>query len=150
MVNGYHYIGQRRFSTGWEKYLGSGIKFIIAVKEFGKENFVRNIIEVAESQEELNKLERLYIQHVDATKNENYYNISNQTHPPMSEKHHSEESNRKNSKSHIGLQSGKNNGMYGKNHTEETKKKQSDLKKEKIILFMGFYRDWETDRKSVV
>ena len=33
----------------------------------------------------------------------------------------SEESKRKNRESHIGLQGGENNPMYGKNHTEETK-----------------------------
>ena len=47
MINGKKYIGKRKYSTGWEKYLGSGKYLKNALKKYGKYNFIkRNIIQL--------------------------------------------------------------------------------------------------------
>lgn len=58
LVNGKKYLGQRKYSKGWESYLGSGVAFKKALKKYGKENFKREIIVEAETAEELNQFEK--------------------------------------------------------------------------------------------
>ena len=54
MCNGKRYLGRRKLSEDWEYYLGSGSIFKKAVKKYGRENFVRDIIDIAYSEKELN------------------------------------------------------------------------------------------------
>lgn len=53
------------------------------------------------------------------------YHLRGESHPMFGKKH-SEESKRKNSESNKIAQSGEKNGMFGKHHSEETKKKIGD------------------------
>lgn len=76
IINGKRYIGQRRFINNWESYLGSGQIIKKAIKKYGKENFFRDIIEIAYSKEELNKLEEQWIESYNATKRNDFYNIA--------------------------------------------------------------------------
>lgn len=70
------YIGQRKFYHGWKGYKGSGDYLKDAIKLHGKNNFIRDIIAFANSEEELNKLEEYYIQKYDAVKSKDYYNLA--------------------------------------------------------------------------
>ena len=75
MVNGKKYLGQRRFSDGWKNYLGSGNIFRKALKTYGKENFIRNIICVCYSEEELDDTEYQISAFLDVVESDDYYNL---------------------------------------------------------------------------
>ena len=75
MVNGKKYIGQRGFSDGWQTYLGSGIVFKQALKKYGKENFVRKIVCICNSEEELNDVEYQLSVLLDVVESDDYYNL---------------------------------------------------------------------------
>ncbi|TKH10669.1 hypothetical protein FC678_14105 [Peribacillus simplex] len=73
-VNGMRYIGKH---TGFgDNYLGSGTKFKMAVKEFGKDKFEREIIAFAYSKDHLNFLEKNYIDVFNATVDPMFYNTA--------------------------------------------------------------------------
>jgi hypothetical protein len=76
MVNGKRYIGQKKFDNvyKWKSYLGSGRYFLKSVEKYGKDNFIRNIVDIAYSPEELNKKEILWIENYNAVKSEDFYN----------------------------------------------------------------------------
>lgn len=72
IINGKFYIGQDYHNN--PKYLGSGNLLKAAIKKYGKENFVKEIIEVCSSKEELNEREIYWIKE---TKAQEYgYNIA--------------------------------------------------------------------------
>ena len=81
MVNGRKYIGSKVFSYGdgsknkWESYLGSGMALKNAINKYGKENFKREIIYIANSRIELEQMETYFILLHDAPFSEEYYNI---------------------------------------------------------------------------
>lgn len=77
MYNGKRYIGQKKFDTDsrWKSYFGSGYHLLRVIKKYGKENFVRDIVQIAYSEEELNKLEYEWIRNYNAVKSEDYYNL---------------------------------------------------------------------------
>lgn len=76
-INGMKYIGKCIYSrqNDWQSYLGSGIYLKRAIIKYGKENFVRVILEEAYSDEELNQLEEQYIERFNAVNSLQYYNI---------------------------------------------------------------------------
>lgn len=76
-INGMKYIGKCIYhrQNNWETYLGSGTYLKRAISKYGKENFIRTILEEAYSDEELNKLEEEYITRFDAVQSPQYYNI---------------------------------------------------------------------------
>jgi hypothetical protein len=62
LLNGKTYIGQtRREGLELDKYFGSGTIILKALKKYGKENFKKIILSEAESEKELNDLEKLFI-----------------------------------------------------------------------------------------
>lgn len=77
LINGKRYIGQKVFDNTykWKSYIGSGRHFLNAVKTYGKENFIRNIVDVAYSPEELNEKEIEWIKNYNAVKSNDFYNI---------------------------------------------------------------------------
>ncbi|WP_010249204.1 NUMOD1 domain-containing DNA-binding protein [Acetivibrio cellulolyticus] len=79
LVNGKRYIGKRRFintNGGWQNYLGSGVHLKNSIKKYSKENFVRDIIDIAFSEEELNQKEIQWINNYNAVKSNDFYNIA--------------------------------------------------------------------------
>lgn len=76
MINGKKYIGQHKFKKDWKYYLGSGQILKKAIKKYGRNSFVREIIALSFSKEELNCLEEEFIKNHNAVKSDNYYNIS--------------------------------------------------------------------------
>ena len=146
LINGKRYVGRCKMETtrpnAWKYYLGSGHVLKEAIKKYGKENFLKNIISFAYSDEELNKQEIETIKFLNAVKDENYYNISdglycnpweNKTEEEQKEiREKIKNKSRKNVLSSEEYQkyiedlrekmSGENNPFYGKHHTEETKR----------------------------
>lgn len=104
LINGKKYIGQHK-GDGTDSYLGSGDRLIMAIKKYGKHNFKREILCFAKSKEELDLLEIWYINEHNAVEDDNYYNIANG--------------------GCVNPHYGKDNGMYGRNHTEEARFKMS-------------------------
>ena len=75
LVDGKRYLGQKTFDRKWKNYLGSGKAFKNALKLYGKENFSRNIIDIAYSIEELNQKEYEYSIFFDVVQSEDWYNL---------------------------------------------------------------------------
>lgn len=59
LINGKTYVGQRKIvrDKTWEDYYGSGKLIKQAIAKYGKENFLKELISYADSQEELLELE---------------------------------------------------------------------------------------------
>ena len=149
MVNGRKYLGQRKFSNGWKSYLGSGKIFKQAVKKYGKEKFIREIVAFAYSKNELDELEKSFIREHNAVDNDDYYNISQGGYSQMAGHHWSEEDKKKMSESRKGIPRGvmseetklkisinrrgkcvgEDNHNYGKHPSEEVRQKMSDAHK---------------------
>ena len=60
-VNGKMYIGKHTTDNLDDGYLGSGVYICNAVKKYGKEAFTKEWLEFAENAEDLNYLERMYV-----------------------------------------------------------------------------------------
>ena len=120
LVDGKRYLGQRKFYNNWQDYVGSGIAFKQALSKYGKENFIKRIIDVAYSPNELNKKEYDYSVFFDVVESDDWYNlvlgggINNGWHP-------SEETKKKMSASN-----------KGKKVSEETKEKLREKAKEQF------------------
>jgi len=125
LINGKIYIGKRKFNRGWQYYLGGGVAFKKSVKKYGRENFIRNIIAIAYSKEELNNLEIEFIKNHNAVNSLDYYNITKGGDTGLEGFHHSDETRQKMSMS----QKGENHPMFGKHHTLEARKKISETSK---------------------
>lgn len=75
LINGKKYIGQHKGKPD-DKYFGSGINILKAIKKYGKENFSKEILCFCETREEADIKEKEYIQKYDAVNNKNFYNIA--------------------------------------------------------------------------
>lgn len=73
LVNGKKYVGMDTHNN--PKYLGSGTLIMKAVKKYGKENFKKSILEYCSSIEELEIKETWWINHFNALKREDFYNL---------------------------------------------------------------------------
>jgi len=134
LINSMIYVGQHKTSAD-DGYLGSGTYFKSIVKEFGKENFIRETLEYCEKSE-LNNKERYWIAELSAKNPEMGYNktIGGQfgwigEDNPNFGKPRLDETKRKISVAN----SGKNNPNFGKPTSEETKRKISESQIGKII-----------------
>lgn len=77
MVNNKKYIGKSSYDKkDWKNYIGSGIVLNRAIKKYGKDKFIRKIIEECETKKLLNQRERYWIKFYNATNNENFYNVA--------------------------------------------------------------------------
>lgn len=121
LKNGKKYIGQHIYEN--DNYLGSGKLLKEDIKKYGRKNFKKTILCYCTSIEEMNQKEIYYINLYNAVHDDNYYNIAeggsggNKILGWSSEK--LEEYKKKRSLAN----SGKNNPMYGRKHSEETKNK---------------------------
>ena len=80
LINGKRYVGQKSFSSTkggkWQEYLGSGVALKHAINKYGKENFKKDIVYIANTPEELYRAEQDIILFLNASTDDNYYNIS--------------------------------------------------------------------------
>lgn len=141
LVNRKQYVGDHSTRNIDDEYLGSGVYFKNALKEYGKENFKREIIEVFHTKEEAFIAQEKYINEYN-TLVPNGYNIS----PKGGSKYVgscSLETREKIRKSMRGVNVGKKHSekqnkehsirMRGKKHTDITKQKISKSNSGKII-----------------
>ena len=118
LVNGKIYVGK---DAGNRKgYIGSGIVLKSAIKKYGKENFIKEILEEC-SESSINDRERFWIKFLEANNPKIGYNLSEGgdggdlfTNNPRKEEIRNKIRERV---------SGKNNPMYGKHHSKEAKEK---------------------------
>ena len=113
-LNGKNYIGQRKCPENklpeTDRYMGSGLILLNAYKKYGKENFSKIILAIAETKENINVLEKVFIAlYREMGKAE--YNIAD----GGDGGNLGEEVNKK--------LRGENNHFYGRHHSEETKDK---------------------------
>jgi len=74
LINGRKYIGKDVRNN--PSYLGSGKIFRQALLKYGKKNFQKEILGIANNKEELCELESYYIDYYNAQKSELFYNIT--------------------------------------------------------------------------
>ena len=129
LVNGKKYIGKD--TKNKPSYLGSGAILKKAIQKYGKQNFRKEIIELCDSKEELIEREEYWLNYYDAGNNPMFYNMHNYSSGGISipselhylyGKHHSDETKRKMSNSRLG----EKNHNYGEKFSVETRKKLSE------------------------
>lgn len=77
LVNGKKYIGQHRCkSKEFDGYLGSGATLSKAIDKYGKENFIRETVCESKDEDDLNELEKYYIEYYGADKSDLFYNTT--------------------------------------------------------------------------
>ena len=74
LINGKKYIGKDENNN--PNYLGSGNLFRDAVKKYGKENFIKEIIAFGKDRKDLRELETYYIDYYSAVSSDLFYNIA--------------------------------------------------------------------------
>jgi group I intron endonuclease len=128
LVNGKKYIGMCK-NTHRENYLGSGTLLKKAIEKYGKENFKREILQECVTFEELSEAEKYWIYKHNAVNDENFYNLTAGGFGGSSDylKEYwnklTKEERKKCRNWYINDMTGKNNPMYGKKHSLETRKK---------------------------
>ena len=120
LINNKIYVGQHCTSEE-DGYLGSGKVIKLAIKKYGRQNFVRETIEFCTSANVDDK-EVYWVDKLDATNPEVGYNLEN---GGNGKGKHTEKWKKMISL----LLSGQNNPFYGKKHSKKTKKYLSSIRK---------------------
>ena len=129
-INGMKYIGKRTCHCPIENdknYMGSGVKIVQAVKEYGKNNFEKKILKTFNTSKEALEYERYVIESVEAYDDNNYYNITHGGFGALGYKP-TEEAKRKNLETKIKngtLPIGEKNPMYGRTGEKNPKSKKA-------------------------
>lgn len=77
IINGKIYIGQKKSNVFLgNKYLGSGKYLRCAIKHYGTDNFIVEMLDSSSSAKNLDELEKLYIQKFNSTNKDIGYNIA--------------------------------------------------------------------------
>jgi group I intron endonuclease len=74
LITGKFYVGKDKYNN--PNYLGSGIKIKDAIKNYGKQNFIKEILEYCNSYEHMNQKEKYWIEKYNSTNSFIGYNIS--------------------------------------------------------------------------
>lgn len=132
LINNKKYIG-KHYGELNDDYLGSGKILQWAIQKYGKNNFTREILHISKNKEENNEWEKIFIEKYNAQKDKNFYNIA-----PRGDGgdlfHILPLDKQKEIRDNQSIRSqGKNNPMYGKHHSEETKQKISKIDKGKML-----------------
>ena len=137
-INNMKYIGQHRGQLN-DNYLGSGVYILRAIKKYGKQTFIKEILEICQTQRELNEAEQKWIKHFNAVKDPMFYNIASgggQGGNPCAGLSEEQQKIRREKLSNA--MKGENNPFYGKGfHGEEHPmygRHHSDQAKEKMRL----------------
>lgn len=112
LINNKKYIGQHTKYNN--DYFGSSYLLIQDIKKYGKENFKREILEYADSKEELDSLEKFYIRKYNAVQSDEYYNIHLGGSGGNTMAGWTEERRKEFKEKMSKITSGKNNPNYGK------------------------------------
>lgn len=128
MINGKKYVGMCKASHE-KRYIGSGKLLKKAIHKYGRESFGRIILEECESFEQLCEAEKRWIDKLNAVESEEYYNLyyggfggcstSMKVYWNIFTKEERKLIRNWSKRDMFG----KNNPMYGRKHSEETKQK---------------------------
>jgi group I intron endonuclease len=145
LINGKQYIGKDKNNN--PKYIGSGTDLKIAIKEYGKHNFKKEIIEHCVNIKHLIERETYWLNYYDAENNSDFYNKTNK---PFGNSGLSENTKKKisNSKKGIALNHGKsvskgrvglkhNNHKQGSEHKNYNKPKSEQHKNKMSLVRVG-------------
>lgn len=123
LLNGKFYIGKHQTENKDDSYLGSGVALEKAIKKYGRNNFIREILFECDSEEEMNQKEKEIITD-DLIKNKNCYNIGlgGEGGAMFKGRHHTKETKQK-----------LREISSGKHLTEETKQKLREKNKGRIF-----------------
>lgn len=135
LINNKIYVGKDKYNN--PKYFGSGCILKKSIKKYGIQNFKKETLEYCNTEEELNLKEKIWIKKLKSQNSDIGYNISSggdggdtlTNHPFRSEiiEKTTKAINKikyKISENHADI-SGEKNPMFGKKHSEESKKKMS-------------------------
>ncbi len=119
LINNKIYIGQSSKSIN-DKYLGSGTSLCLAIKKYGKDDFVKEILRVCETQHQLNIWEQIYIKRFDTMNREKGYNLckggqGEELNSPM----FNDEIRLRMKATKTGKNTGKNNPNFGKKWSDK-------------------------------
>jgi group I intron endonuclease len=130
-VNGKIYIGVHSTLDIHDSYLGSGKNLKRAIKKHGKENFKKEILHIVGSIEEAYNIEEKIVNEDFISRDDTYnVKIGGDRGPrnagknnPMYGKKHSLETRAKNSEARKGQHAGEKHPLYGIGHSQEAKEK---------------------------
>ena len=125
-VNGKMYIGQHITDDLDDGYMGSGAIVKKALKKYGEDAFTKEWLEFAENAEDLNYLERMYVDEEWLVRPDTYNLVLGGG--GCKGWHHTEESKKKISVAATGA----GNSMYGRHHSKETRQKLADVHRNKV------------------
>lgn len=176
LVNGKKYVGQHCCHSVRKGYLGSGTAIKEAIKKYGKENFIAEPIDWAESKEALDQKESWWVDFFGAVKSKNWYNLvdgggslpimTGENHPMYGKGY--KIAGKKNGmygkrgelapmygkgykiageRSPMYGKCGELSPMYGKHLSEETRQKMSEVRKGEKNPFYGRHHTEETKQK---
>lgn len=103
IINSKFYIGVHSSNDKKDKYIGSGVALKRAIKKYGRENFIKENLFFCKNREDLKELEELVVDEVLINSNICYNMTKGGELPP--------------------IMTGKDNPMFGKPKSEETKRK---------------------------
>lgn len=117
-LNNRYYIGVHKTTNPNDSYYGSGLVIKEAIKKHGKENFIKEILFTFENKEDAYNKEKELV-NSETLKDPLIYNVQVGGVPTIDWTKDRKEIFSKN-------MSGKNHPLFGKHHTEDTKKKISE------------------------
>ena len=117
LLNGRFYIGKDVKNN--PNYFGSGVILKLAIKKYGKENFIKEILCECGTKYDLLEMEKYYILKYDSVNHDKGYNITNGGEGGDTFTNSINKEERRKNLSFACY--GKKNGMYGKHHTKKTK-----------------------------
>ncbi len=154
LLNGKMYIGRHKTDNLDDGYMGSGKLIIKAVKKYGKKNFRKEWLMFCEDEEEMNYMERVFVDQtwIDRSDTYNlnlggdYQTMSDTTKEKISRaatgRKHSDESKQKMSNAKKGMIP----WIAGRKHTEESLKKMSESHKGNTA-HLGHHHSKEAKKK---
>jgi group I intron endonuclease len=140
IINGKIYVGCHKTENIDDGYIGTGVVFSQAVKKYGKESFVRKVLELCDTQESMLEKESKIVDEGFINRGDTYNLIKGGT--GVYHTHNSIETRQKISDTRKRkIKSGEIIlGMQGRKHSEETKRKMSKVAK-------GLLKSEETKKK---
>jgi group I intron endonuclease len=115
-LNGKVYIGKHQTKNPYDNYMGSGKAIKKAIKQYGKENFEKEVLFIFDTAEEMDAKEKEIVNEAFISTNKTYnMGLGGEGGPMFNGLRHSEETRKKLA-----------DIQRGKKHSEETRKKISD------------------------
>lgn len=163
LINSKTYIGKHKVSNKTDTYMGSGSILNQAYQKYGKENFIKHIIDYANSLDEINVLEKCYIAMFRAIGMAEYNilnggdgvspeNVSGSKNPMFGKSAfaNKSESEMQIIRQHMSAShKGEKNSMYGKNAYENLTADEYDLMcQRKSIKSKQYRKELKTDIKK--